>query len=558
MPQTGRMRGVDASRFSMVPSADIPRSAFDVQHSYKTTFNAGYLVPIYVEEVLPGDSFRLRMTAFCRTSTPLVPFMDNLEFESFFFFVPNRLVWDNFQRFMGEQISPTDSTSFLLPYVELDPGSYAPGSVADYFGLTVNNSGNTLKVSALPFRAYNLIWNEWFRHESLQTKVPEYKGDGPDIAGAGIYELLKRGKRHDYFTSALPWPEKPTNIGKFPDATGLNAGYLGQGFPGFSAGVNTPGSWPVVGAPVTGLGITAGTASAGNVAARKESGGRDYAIGSFQEFGSANIKMTAGPGGVPDVRVLVNDIRTALMVQTMLERNARGGTRYTELVWSHFRVKSPDARLQRPEYLGGGRTMVAVNPVAQTSATGVAGTTTKLGELAAIGSAMITNHGFSAGFTEHGFVLGMINIRSFLTYQNGNRRMWYRRTPFEIYWPGLANLGEQAIMRQEIYADASADDALVFGYQERWSEYKYHPSLVTGYFRSNAPTPLDMWHLAQNFGSAPVLNAAFIEDNPPVSRVLQVGVNFAEDFLFDSVFDVRMVRPMPVYSIPGLGTKSGI
>jgi len=546
----GRVKSVEASRFAMVPRNDVPRSAFTVQHGHKTTFNAGYLVPVFVDEVLPGDSIKVDMTAFCRLSTPLVPIMDNLELESFFFFVPNRLIWENWERFMGEQNSPSDTTQFLTPYVEILTADLAPGSLGDYLGVTLNNSANTLRVSALPFRAYNRIWNDWFRDEDLEIKMFELVDDGPDTITTGGYGVNYRCKRHDYFTTCRPWPQKPFQGNQLPSTM------AGASMPGLNAGFEayTKGDYggEGIGAPLRGFGVQAGAAAIGPVTL-KESGNRAGAYAQVFDTASATpMYARVSAGGYPDLRILVNDMRTAVMVQQMLERNARGGTRYAELVRSHFGVISPDARLQRPEFLGGGRTMIQVNPVAQTSASGVAGTTTKLGELAAIGSGMATGHGFSQSFTEHGIILGLVNVRSYLTYQQGNHRMWNRRTQFDFYWPGLAHLGEQAVLSQEIFADGSADDVTVFGYQERWAEYKFKPSRTSGFFRSTDPTPLDMWHLGEKFASRPALNTVFIQENPPVDRVLQVATNFGEQFLFDSLFDIRYVRCMPMYSIPGV------
>jgi len=546
----GRVKSVDASRFAMVPRNDVPRSAFDVSHGHKTTFQGGYLIPIFVDEVLPGDSIRLNMTAFCRLSTPLVPIMDNLELETHFFFVPNRLLWDNWERFMGEKASPTDTTQFLTPYQELLDVHLAAGTLGDYLGLTLNNSANTLRVSALPFRAYNLIWNDWYRDQDLNSPVVVDVDDGPDAPGD--YVILQRAKRHDYFTSARPWPQKPMNIGQWPSsADGFNTQSLNSGFPAFTKG-NYSGEG--VGAPVTGIGIWGDVPTTASQSI-KMSGNRTGVYGDFWSTATSELYTRASAGDFPDIRVLVQDMRTAELVQVMLERNARGGTRYAELVRSHFGVISPDARLQRPELLGGGRTMITVNPVAQTSASGVAGTTTKLGELAAVGSGMATGHGFSQSFTEHGIILGLASVRSYLTYQQGNHRMWNRRTQFDFYWPGLAHLGEQGILSQEIFADGSADDVTIFGYQERWSEYKYKPSRTSGFFRSTDATPLDMWHLGQEFGSRPVLNGLFVLEDAPLDRVLQVATNFGEQFLMDALFDVRYVRCMPMYSIPGVGSR---
>lgn len=546
----GKQRSVTASRFAMVPRNDIPRSAFDVSHGHKTTFDAGYLIPVLVDEVLPGDSLRCKMTAFARLATPIVPVMDNIIMESFFFFVPNRLLWSNWERFMGEKLSPSDSTAFLLPQATFAGTDLLVGTPGDYMGITLNDptSVATINVNALPFRAYELIWSEWFRDQDLQDAVPPggpNVGDGPDSGAA--YLILRRGKRHDYFTTARPWPQKTDNIAASGSMGTYPAGY----FPGqnMSFGDKTYG----IGAPVSGLGVQAAAtmapATVTNTGSRQYDFNPHYASNVQAFYMDSNVSGTA-----PDVRVLVNDIRTAVMVQGIMEKNARGGTRYSELVRSHFGVLSPDQRLQRPEYLGGGRATITVNPIAQTSATEGAGTV--LGELAGVGTMVASGHGFSSSFTEHGVILGLVSVRADMTYQNGMNRMWFRRSQYDFYWPGLAHLGEQAIYSKEIYADGViANDESVFGYQERWSEYKYKPSRVSGAFRSTMTTPLDMWHLAQDFFPRPVLNAAFIGENPPMERVLQVDTTFGQQFLFDSIFDMRWVRAMPMYSIPGLGAR---
>lgn len=546
MPK-GQMRKTEASRFAMVPRNDVPRSAFDITHMHKTTFDSGNLIPVYVDEVLPGDSFRVKMHAFCRTATALVPVMDNLVLESFFFFTPYRLVWTNWERFMGEQTSPSDSTSFLVPQVVAD--AVTIGSLADYMGITVNaGTVKSLSISTLPFRAYQLIWNDWFRDEDIDTPLTIPLTDGPDT-WASMNFMLQRRKRHDYFTSARPWPQKPTHQ---LSVSALEPGLLAPTF-----NMTIPyGS--AVGAPVSGFGMdVAGTATAGPITVRT-SGGRTEALPNYYDSGSDVFyakALASGAGAEVDVRVLIQDIRTAATIQQFMERNARGGTRYAELVRSHFGVISPDSRLQRPEYLGGGRTYVTVNPVAQTSASGVAGTTTVLGEQAGVGTASVYGHGFSQSFTEHGILLGLICIRGDLSYQQGVERMWFRRTEFDFYWPALAHLGEQAILRREIYAVGEATDTTVFGYQERWSEYKYKPSRISGEFRSTGTTPIDMWHLSQKFLTAPSLNSNFLIEAPPVDRVLQVQTGGGHQFLIDTLFDIRKVSPMPMFSIPGVSMR---
>lgn len=530
---TNRM--VDASRFAMVPRNDVPRSAFDMQHTHKTTFDAGRLVPVYVEEVLPGDSFRVKMTALCRLATPIVPIMDNLTLDSFFFFVPNRLVWSNWERFMGEQNGPADTTSFLTPYVELAVTDYTVGSIYDYMGVpTIGGGANRIRVQAMPYRAYNLIFNEWFRHQDLEALATVPTGDGPDAPTTFVLRL--RNKRHDYFTSSMPWPQKPINQTGFTSFDPLQPG---QGM-----------SLPFAGAPITGIGIASGVVATAAPVTMQTSGARDVTFNPY--FPSTNFAMRADAvSGYPDARVMINDIRTALSVQVLLERNARGGTRYAELVRSHFGVVSPDARLQRPEFLGGGRTMVSINPVAQTSASGGGSV---LGQLAGVGTALASNHGFTQSFTEHGFIIGIVSVRMDQMYQQGLERFWSRRTPYDFYWPSLAHLGEQAVLSREIFADGSAADTNVWGYQERWAEYKYRPSRASGFMRSTNATPLDMWHLGIEYAARPVLNESFMWENAaPLDRALQVATQQGEQMLLDAFFDVRAVRPIPMFSIPGVG-----
>lgn len=550
---TGQMRSVDARRFAMVPRNDVPRSAFDVSHTHKTTFPAGYLIPVFVEEVLPGDSISVRMHAFARLATAIVPFMDNLILESFFFFTPNRIVWNNWERFMGEQASLTDITDFVTPQV-VPTWNDVILSIFDYMGITLNGAGaGSVSVNALPFRAYNLIYNDWFRDEDLAVKMAENQAsDGPDAVAN--YFLCRRGKRHDYFTSARPWPQKPImqpNIGGYTSGDELRNLQPGGDFlfTQFSATNN-------IGAPVTGIGVGGAAATTAGPSSFKTPGNRGGTWDPFYTSTTAPVALRAGTtNAAPDVKVLINDIRTAFMFQTWQEKNARGGTRYAEIVRSHFGVISPDARLQRPEYLGGGRTFVSVNPVAQTSATGLAGGSTPLGDQAANGTFSAYNHGFSSSFTEHGIILGLVNVRADLTYQQGIRRMWFRKSKFDYYWPSMAHLGEQAVFSKEVFNDGTAGDDDVFGYQERWAEYRYSPNRTSAAFRSQYATPLDMFHLGQEFAARPVLNQSFIEEDPPVGRVLVTSAFASQQFMMDILFQERMVRAMPMFSIPGIGTR---
>ena len=572
-----RVRG---HRFSDAPAMYMRRSKFDRSHVYKTTFDSGKLIPVFVDEVLPGDTTRMSVNYFARLATPIKPIMDNIYLDWFFFFVPNRLVWDHWQNFCFEREDPDDDTDYVIPTVSASTSTDNSliGSLWDYFGLPLNTTNNISGINALPFRAVYLIWNEWFRDENLQTSVKIEKGDANRVLDMSrLYEQPSwvinssstdaqpgfacppRGKRHDYFTSALPWTQK---------GPGVSIGLAG------TASIIDPS--PTTGyllhstsnqlCAVSAYGGDASSSGGRRVVQGNSSisfgrpGSDDFSsVGGFAGNYSEKITMSARPASgflANDSYVnldtssvfTINSLRTAFQMQKFYERLARGGSRYTEVLRSFFGVVSPDARLQRPEFLGSFTKMVNVNPIAQTSATDG---TSPQGNLSAYGVTAAKFHGFTKSFVEHGYIIGFVCARADLTYQQGINKMWLRSTVYDFYWPTFAHLGEQAIELREIYAQGTEADTNVFGYQERYSEYRYKPSQITGKFRSSVTGgSLDIWHLSQFFKNAPTLNEEFITENPPIERI--IAVPSEPEFLLDIGFRYTTVRPMPLFGTPGL------
>lgn len=507
-----------SSHFSQLPQADIPRSSFKRSCGWKGQLNDGDLTPIFVDEVLPGDTFALNSTLLVRMATPIAPFMDNLKVDTHYFFVPCRLLWEHWEAFMGARKNPSDSIDYVIPQTTApSSGGFPIGSLEDAFGIPTGVGG--LKVNELFARAYDKIWDDWYRDGNLQDCVFT---DESDTGKNGYHVIRKRAKYHDYFTSCLPWPQRGPSV-ELPLGSAADV-YLKDVSP-ISYVSKVSGS--------TSAYVVADSSSTSNVPILRKKDSGVTALYADLSYASA---------------ITINDLRQAFQVQKLYERDARGGSaRYTEILHSHFGVVSPDARLQRAEYLGGGTQSINVNTVAQTSSSDAV---SPQGNLSAFAMALGNRNGFTKSFTEHGIIIGLASIRADLTYQQGLNRMFSRSGRFDYYWPEFSHLGEQAVLNKEIYAQNNANDDKVFGYQERYAEYRYKPSVITGHFRSTSSTPLDMWHLAQKFDSLPVLNGEFIAENAPIDRV--VATPEEPQFIADVWHDLTTVRPMPVYSVPGL------
>lgn len=522
------MRSVMQHSFGRVQPPSVPRSQFNRSCGHKTTIDADYIYPVFIDEVVPGDTFKMRANMFARMATPIYPIMDNLYLDTFFFYVPYRLVWTNFPKFLGEQEDPADSIDYTFPVFDTGTNGAIAGTIWDYFGIP---DVDDVDINALPLRAYQLIVKDWFRDENLQDSPTIDKGDGPD--STTTTSLQKRGKRHDYFTSSLPWPQKGSTSVSLPLGTSADIKYRAD----FSSTSTTGDDKFVVAKAEVGTGAG------------------DWRYGTALDTDTGRL-----PDGVKHnlyadlstaTAATINALRLAVTTQQFLERDARGGTRQNEIILSHFGVVVPDFRVARPEYLGGSSTPIKIHPVPQTSGGADDVAATPQGTMSGFGTVFTSEPGFNKSFVEFGLVIGLVNVRADITYQQGIERFWRKQTRYDLYWPEFANLGEQSVLYSEIYAasDAAGTNDNVWGYQERYAEYRYKPSRISGAFRSNHASTLDPWHLSEIL-SSPALDSTFIVSNTPMARVEAVPAE--PDFILDCYFDLQCVRPMPLYSTPGL------
>lgn len=522
-------KSVMVHSFSEVPRAEIPRSSFDRSHGLKTTFDADLLVPILVDDIIPGDTFNVNCSFVARLASPtILPLMDNMFLETFFFFVPYRLIWENWERFCGAQDDPGDVITFTVPVIA---GAVVTpvASLGDYMGLPLGVDADSLVTcSSLPFRAYYLIWDDWFRDQNLQDGLDFAINNGPD-GTLNANSCLKRGKRHDYFTSCLPWPQKGTAV-----------------------------SLPLQGNAIihAGSGLTPGGNESINVFSD------DQADERFMEVAGTNLLHLAATGDENTDRLLyadlssataatINQLRLAFQTQRLLERDARAGTRYVEHLLAHYGVTSPDFRLQRPEFLGGGSSRIQVSPVAQTTYQGTQTIEDSKGALAGIGT-VSGNHSWTKSFVEHGVIIGLANVRGDITYSQGIDRYWDKQTRFDFFYPVLAQIGEQSVLNREIwFTDTASIDNAAFGYQERYAEYRYKPSRLSSLMRPDAAGTLAAFHLSEDFATLPSLGAAFITSNTeaPLDRALSVPSQ--PHFVADFYFSMKCARPMPLFGVPG-------
>lgn len=544
------------AHFSENPTnIDMPRSKFDRSTTHKTSMNAGDLVPIYVDEVLPGDTLKMDFSSIIRMSTPIYPVMDNAYVDIYFFSVPNRLVWEHWREFMGQNNTTfwEQPTEYTIPQVTAPTGGWAKGTIADYMGIPTKTEG--ISISSLFFRAYGLIWNEWFRDENLKTpcmismdETTQTGSNGSnyitDVQNGGM--PAKAAKYHDYFTSALPQPQKGPSV-LLP---------IGKQAPVWAGVYNINDGLIPQKNPIAFLKDPQGTITNNtryNIGAQGQPNGTAYTtIDQTTMTGTESytypINLTADLSQATSTTI--NQLRQAFAIQRMYEKDARGGTRYIEVIKTHFGVTSPDSRQQRPEYLGGLRTPINMDQVVQTSATE---STSPQGNTGAYSLTSISRSLFTKSFTEHEIVIGLACIRTDLTYQQGIERMFSRKGRFDFYWPTLANLGEQAILNKEIYAQGNEQDDQAFGYQEAWAEYRYKPARISGALRSNYDQTLDSWHYAQYYDKLPTLSSDWIDQGrAEVNRTIAVQDELEDQFIADFYFNCTMARPMPVYSVPGL------